>query len=167
MLSSFSPSLATTLTQSAAAASSSAYVCAPEYVCSFLRSRHSPRMMCHPFYRTTIPGGDFPVIRRNRNILEMAVATAIFGACAASAIPVSHAAQAASVTDDNDTHAASQTADQEQNKSKKEVANEKTMETVVVSGFVSSLENSIAIKKNSDTIDEVISAQDIGQLPGT
>ena len=107
------------------------------------------------------------MIRRNRNILEMAVATAIFGACAASAIPVSHAAEAASVTDDNDTHAASQTADQEQNKSKKEVANENTMETVVVSGFVSSLENSIAIKKNSDTIDEVISAQDIGQLPGT
>src|SRR5882757_7876404 len=138
MLSSFSPSLATTLTQSAAAASSSAYVCAPEYVCSFLRSRHSPRMMCHPFYRTPNPGGDFPVIRRNRNILEMAVATAIFGACAASAIPVSHAAQAASVTDDNDTHAASQTADQnqtadqEQNKSKKEVANENTMQTVVV-----------------------------------
>src|ERR1700738_273624 len=145
MLSRFPPSLATTLTQSAAAASSSAYVCAPEYVCSFLRSRHSPRMMWRPFYRTTNPGGDLPVIRRNRNILEMAVATAIFGACAAGAMPVSHAAETASVTDDNDTQAA----DQEQKK--KEVANENKMETVVVSGFVNSLENSIAIKKKSDT----------------
>jgi iron complex outermembrane recepter protein len=105
------------------------------------------------------------VIRRYRNILEMAVATAVFGACAAGAMPVSHAAEAPSATDDNATRAASQTDDQEQKK--KEVANENTMQTVVVSGFVSSLENSLAIKKNSDTIDEVISAQDIGQLPGT
>jgi len=107
------------------------------------------------------------VIRRNRNILEMAVATAIFGACAAGVMPVSHAAQAASVTDDNDNQAASQTADEEQKKSRGEVANENTLQTVVVRGFVSSLQNSLAIKKRSDTIDEVVSAQEIGQLPGT
>ena len=34
------------------------------------------------------------MIRRKRNILEMAVATALFSACAAGAMPVSHAAQA-------------------------------------------------------------------------
>ena len=107
------------------------------------------------------------MIRRKRNILEMAIATAIFGACAAGATPVSHAAQAASATDDNGAQAASQTADQDQKKSKKQVANENMLQEVVVSGYVSSLRNSIAIQKNSDSIVEAVSAQQIGQLPGT
>lgn len=107
------------------------------------------------------------MIRRNRNILEMAVATAIFGACAASAMPVSHAAEAVSATDDSGTEAASQTADQKDKKSQKQVANENVLEEVVVHGFVSSLQNSLAIQKNSDSIVEAISAQEIGQLPGT
>ena len=77
------------------------------------------------------------MIRRNRNVLEMAVATAIFGACALGAVPASHATEAASASDDND--ATSQTADQDQKKSKEEVANQNAMQTVVVSGFVSSL----------------------------
>jgi len=106
------------------------------------------------------------VIRRKRNILEMAVATAIFGACAAGAMPVSHA-QTKSAADDNAAQAASPSTEQDQNKTKKEVANEDQLQTVVIQGFVSSLQNSIAIQKRSDTIDEVISAQEIGQLPGT
>src|ERR1700688_3788502 len=97
----------------------------------------------------------------------MAVATAIFGACAASSIPVSHAAEAASATDDSGTEAASLTAAQKAKKSQKQVANENVLEEVVVHGFVSSLQNSLAIQKNSDSIVEAISAQEIGQLPGT
>lgn len=108
------------------------------------------------------------MIRRKRNILEMAVATAIFSACAAGAMPVSHAAQAAG---DNGAQATSDTATSsdttDQGKNKKQVANETTLQEVVVSGYVSSLQNSIAIQRNSDTIVEAVSAQEIGQLPGT
>ena len=60
------------------------------------------------------------------------------------------------------------TSDQDQDKSKKaQVANEDLLQPVVISGFVSSLQNSIAIQKNSDSIVEAVSAQEIGQLPGT
>ena len=110
------------------------------------------------------------MIRRKRNILEMAVATAIFSACAAGAMPVSHAAQA---TGDNgaqaasDTAASSDTTDQNKSKNKKQVANENMLQPVVISGYVSSLQNSIAIQKNSDSIVEAVSAQQIGLLPGT
>ncbi|HEX8756165.1 MAG TPA: TonB-dependent receptor [Steroidobacteraceae bacterium] len=107
------------------------------------------------------------MIRRKRNILEMAVATAIFGACATGAISVSHAAQAAGTTDDNSTQPASQTADPARDKSKKQVANEGMLHEVVVTGFISSLQNSIAIQKNSDQIVEAVSSEQIGKLPGT
>ena len=107
------------------------------------------------------------MIRRNRNVLEMAVATAVFGACAAGAMPVSHA-QAASSTSANGSQATPATPDQNQDKNKKaQVANEDLLQPVVISGFVSSLQNSIAIQKNSDSIVEAVSAQEIGQLPGT
>jgi iron complex outermembrane recepter protein len=109
------------------------------------------------------------VIRRKRNIIEMAVATAIFGACAAAAIPVSHAAQAASgasAAGDNGSQSASSTTDQDVKKNKK-VANENLLQPVVISGFVSSLQNSIAIMKNSNSIVEAVSAEEIGKLPGS
>src|SRR5690348_3091194 len=115
----------------------------------------------------TNPRGDYPVIRRKRNILEMAVATAIFGACAAGAMPASHAAQAASAAGDNGNQATSQTTDQDQDKKKKQVANENVLQEVIVNGFISSLQNSIAIQKNSDHTVEAVSAEQIGKLPGT
>lgn len=106
------------------------------------------------------------MIRRKRNILEMAVATAIFGACAAGALPVSHAAQPASTTDGS-AQPASQASDEDNTKSKEQVANENLLQPVIINGFVSSLQNAIVIQKNSSSIDEVVSAQEIGQLPGT
>ena len=111
------------------------------------------------------------MIRRKRNILEMAVATAIFGACAAGAMPISHAAQPASTTDDS-AQAASRTSDQGDTASADattngQVANENLLQPVIINGFVSSLQNAIVIQKNSSSIDEVVSAQEIGQLPGT
>src|SRR6185312_6924042 len=117
--------------------------------------------------------GEREVIRRKRNIIEMAVATAIFGACAAVAMPASHAAQPASAASDaasdNGGQVTPTAADQDQkkSKSKSQVANANLLQPVVISGFVSSLQNSIAIQKNSDSIDEAVSAQEIGQLPGT
>jgi iron complex outermembrane recepter protein len=111
------------------------------------------------------------VIRRKRNILEMAVATAIFSACAAGAMPVSHAAQAATTAGDGGNQAPSQASDQDQSQdqttSKSQVANENLLQPVIINGFVSSLQNAIVIQKNSNSIDEVVSAQEIGQLPGT
>ncbi len=112
------------------------------------------------------------MIRRKRNIIEMAVAAALFGACAAGAVPASHA-EAASATNSaasNDGGQVTPTAaeqEQKKSKSKAQVANENLLQPVVISGFVSSLQNSIAIQKNSDSIDEAVSAQEIGELPGT
>ncbi|MFI5274342.1 MAG: CocE/NonD family hydrolase [Ktedonobacterales bacterium] len=106
------------------------------------------------------------MIRRKRNILEMAVATAIFGACAAGAMPVSHAAQATNPANDNGTPATAQSSQPDQN-SKKQVANENKLQEVVISGYVSSLQNAVAVQKNSDSIVEAVSAQQIGLLPGT
>jgi iron complex outermembrane recepter protein len=106
------------------------------------------------------------VIRRKRNILEMAVATALFSACAAGAMPVSHAAQATGASNDNGTPATAQTSNQDQN-STKQVANENKLQEVVISGYVSSLQNAVAVQKNSDSIVEAVSAQQIGLLPGT
>src|SRR5579883_2226067 len=55
----------TTLTQASARAFDSAYVCAPEYVCSFLHSIHAPRMIqarsgarSRVLAKHTIPGGN-------------------------------------------------------------------------------------------------------------
>jgi iron complex outermembrane receptor protein len=102
------------------------------------------------------------VIRRKRNIIEMAVATAIFGACAAAAMPAAHAQTAG----DNSSQSPSQSSEQDVKQSKK-VANANLLQPVVINGFVSSLQNSIAIMKNSDSIVEAVSAEEIGKLPGS
>ncbi|MDE2182940.1 MAG: TonB-dependent receptor [Alphaproteobacteria bacterium] len=44
-------------------------------------------------------------------------------------------------------------------------SDQSTMETVTVTGFRASLENTIALKKNSTEIIEAVSAEDIGKLP--
>jgi iron complex outermembrane receptor protein len=101
------------------------------------------------------------VIRRKRNIIEMAVATAIFGACAAAAMPAAHAQGTTAAAQDNGTQAPAA------GKKSKKVANENLLQEVVISGFISSIQNSIAIQKNSNSIVEAVSAEDIGKLPGT
>ncbi|HET9106072.1 MAG TPA: TonB-dependent receptor, partial [Steroidobacteraceae bacterium] len=102
------------------------------------------------------------MIRRKRNIIEMAVATAIFGACVAAALPLAHAQGATAPAKDTGTQAVAAG-----KKSKKKVANENLLQEVVVNGFISSIQNSIAIQKNSNSIVEAVSAEDIGKLPGT
>lgn len=102
-----------------------------------------------------------PVIRRKSHVLAVAVATAICGALAAGQMSVSHA-QTASTAGNGQASPA-----EDDKQKEKEVANENKLQEVVVTGFVSSVQNSIAAQKNSDSIDEVVSAQEIGQLPGT
>ena len=98
------------------------------------------------------------ITRRKRSILELAVATACFGAAAvAAAIPVTAVAAPQSASAQTNSHT----------KKKQKVANEVILKQVVVNGFLSSIQNSIAIQKNSNSIVEAISAQDIGRLPAT
>ena len=99
--------------------------------------------------------------RRKRNILELAVATACFGAAAVAAVMPVTAFAAPQNTGTQTTTASTKT------KTKKQVANENALQEVVVNGFVSSIQNSIAIQKNANSIVEAVSAQEIGQLPGT
>ena len=96
-------------------------------------------------------------IKRKRNILEMAVATACFGAAAVAAMPATAIAAPQSASAKS-AHL---------KKVQKRVANANLLHEVVVNGFISSIQNSIAIQKNSNSIVEAISAQDIGRLPGT
>ena len=110
-------------------------------------------------YTSIRSGGHFVIIRRKRNILEMAVATAIFGAYAAVSLPAAHAQTADAAPQNTQTVPAGR-------KSKK-VANENLLHQVVVNGFISSIQNAIAIQKNSNSIVEAVSAEDIGKLPGT
>ena len=99
------------------------------------------------------------MIRRKRNILEMAVATAIFGACAAGAMPVSHAAQAASTDQDQPaTPPANSPGGEEQ---------QQQLQEVVVTGIRAAIQSAIKLKEQLNDITETISAEDIGKLPDT
>ncbi len=99
------------------------------------------------------------ITRRKRSILELAVATACFGAAAVVAVtPVTAIAAP--------QKASAQTSGP-QKPTKIKVAHENLLKKVTISGFVSSIENSIAIQKNSNSIVEAISAQNIGRLPAS
>ena len=98
------------------------------------------------------------ITSRKRNILELAVATACFGTAAVvGAAPATAVAAPQSASARSAHH----------NKVHKRVVNANLLHEVVVNGFISSIQNSIAIQKNSNSIVEAISAQDIGRLPGT
>ena len=103
-----------------------------------------------------------------RNLLAMAIASVCLGVCAvanAATAPVPGAQQ-------QDTQTSTQsTADSDQSatnplspRDKKEKA--KQMQAVQVNGFVSSIENSTALKRNASTIVEAVSAEQVGKLPG-
>ncbi|MDE2451477.1 MAG: TonB-dependent receptor [Gammaproteobacteria bacterium] len=107
------------------------------------------------------------MIRRKRNIIEMAVATAIFGACAAGAMPVSHAGQSAAAAGDNGGQAAA-TTDQDQTATppaNSPGGESEQLQEVVVTGIRAAIQSAIRLKEMSDDITETISAEDIGKLP--
>ncbi len=101
------------------------------------------------------------------NMLALALASIGFCAftTAYAAAPLS--GQAANTQDAptaQDSTSADTATDKHERKSAKD--NAKQLETVEVHGFVSSIENATAIKKNSDAIVEVVSSEQIGKLPG-
>lgn len=88
-------------------------------------------------------------------------------ACAAAIFAVSaHAQQADPVAQDAaKTEAAKQEAAKKEAAKSAEKAAAQVIDTVVVTGIRRSIESSIATKRNSDSIVEAISAEDIGKLP--
>ncbi len=94
----------------------------------------------------------------------MAVATACFGAAAvAAAMPATAFAGPQNASAQN----TAQTQKIDGKSAKQQVLHEDMLHQVVVNGFISSLQNAIAIQKNANSIVEAVSSQQIGQLPGT
>ena len=105
-------------------------------------------------------GGVLVITRRKRTVLELAVATACFGAAAATAVmPVTAVAAP--------QNASAQAVVPQTQPAAHKIANENLLKPVTINGFISSIQNAIAIQKNSNSIVEAISAQDIGRLPAT
>lgn len=93
----------------------------------------------------------------------MAVATACFGAAAVAATAMPVTAVAAP------QNGSAQSTNQSNNskKPRERHANVSTLHEVVVNGFISSIQNSIAIQRASNSIVEAVSAEQIGKLPGS
>ncbi|HKR77274.1 MAG TPA: TonB-dependent receptor, partial [Rhodanobacter sp.] len=98
-------------------------------------------------------------------LLAMAIASACFGTCAVASAATAQQQQ------DNQQGTQQNTSDQSTStnplspRDKKDKA--KQMQGVQVNGFISSIENSTALKKNADSIVEAVSAEQVGKLPGT
>ena len=98
-------------------------------------------------------------------LLALAIASACLGASAAASAATAPATQ----PQDTQATAKSDTANTKTDASgKKDKRGEaKQMQAVQVNGFVSSIENSTALKRNASTIVEAVSAEQVGKLPGT
>ena len=98
------------------------------------------------------------------NVLAVAIASVCFGMCATA-----YAGTAPSTGQQQDAQeqAQSPSADKAA-KSTDADAKRKTqkLKTVEVNGFISSIENSTALKRNASSIVEAVSAEQIGKLPG-
>jgi iron complex outermembrane receptor protein len=107
------------------------------------------------------------MIQLKRNVLAMALASSL-GFCAFgmahAAMPDAQASDAAPQASASDSQADS-TRTQRQTK-KEEAKKAKELGVVSVTGFVSSITNSTAIKRYSSEIVEAVSAEQIGKLPG-
>ncbi|HET6905504.1 MAG TPA: TonB-dependent receptor [Rhodanobacteraceae bacterium] len=107
-----------------------------------------------------------------RNILALAIASACFGTCSvalagnAATGGAGNAPQTSQEQAATPANADSSTADKTKKK-KKQASEAETLQAIQVNGYAQSLQNSIAIKRNSDAIVEAVSAEQIGKLPGT
>jgi len=95
----------------------------------------------------------------NRNVLALALIAAGLGFTASAA-----AQQATPEQTQSSSQGAKASKDGKQPADKREA---KKMAAVQVNGFISSIENSTALKRNADTIVEAVSAEQVGKLPGT
>ncbi|HEY0197478.1 MAG TPA: TonB-dependent receptor [Rhodanobacter sp.] len=106
-----------------------------------------------------------------RNVLALALASvgvcSTFAAYATTPSPDAAGSHNAATPQDTTTTDDTAAAEARAKAKPKDAPKVKKLEAVQVSGFVSSIENSTAIKKNSDTIVEAVSSEQIGKLPGT
>jgi len=110
------------------------------------------------------------------NVLAMALASVGFCAFvpAHAATPLASRATAAQdsqpqdnqAQDTQDATATDDTRKDDKDRRRSSKQNAKQLQTVEVSGFVSSIENSTALKRNASSIVEAVSAEQIGKLPG-
>jgi len=105
------------------------------------------------------------------NVLALALASVGFCAFipAHAAAPRASSATAAQDTQAQDAQTQDATttdtkADKDRRRSAKD--NAKQLQAVEVKGFISSIENSTALKRNASTIVEAVSAEQVGKLPG-
>jgi len=113
-------------------------------------------------------------LKRNMMTLALISAGIGFATCANVAFAASAPASGAQDQIQSQTDQSSTNAQQtDQKGSKKETKKKETkkpqytkLQTVQVNGFVSSIENSTALKRNANTIVEAVSAEQIGKLPG-
>ncbi len=103
-----------------------------------------------------------------RNLMALALISA--GLCCTAVVNATPAAPATPATgtpqssqDQASSQAPADAKDTDTTKPRKA----KKMEAIQVSGFISSIENSTAIKRNADSIVEAVSSEQIGKLPGT
>lgn len=97
-------------------------------------------------------------------LLALAIASACFGTSAVAYAATAPAAQPQDTQATAQTNTADGTTDANGKKEKRGDA--KQMQAVQVNGFVSSIENSTALKRNASTIVEAVSAEQVGKLPG-
>ncbi|HEY8327530.1 MAG TPA: TonB-dependent receptor [Rhodanobacter sp.] len=98
------------------------------------------------------------------NVLAMAIASVCLGVCATA-----YAGTAPSASQQQDTQDQAQPSSTDKNsKDANTDGKRKTqkLQAVEVNGFVSSIENSTALKRNASTIVEAVSAEQVGKLPG-
>jgi len=102
-----------------------------------------------------------------RNVLALALASVGFYATSAAyaAMPQSDQTTSPQATDQN-APATSDASKQADAKTRAAKAKSKELQAVQVNGFVSSIENSTALKRNASTIVEAVSAEQVGKLPG-
>jgi len=98
-------------------------------------------------------------------LLAMAIASACFGTCAVASAATAPA-PAAQQQDTQQTTGNDQSADSNSKSARDKKDKAKQMQAVQVNGFISSIENSTALKKNASTIVEAVSAEQVGKLPG-
>ena len=136
-----------------------------------LRMREHVKLRAYDDFARAAPGypmfleGEMQTFKRN--LLAVAIASTCLGmlpAAFAGDAAAPAAAGSGQQTDQAQAQADATTATTDREKKKQEQA--KKLATVKVTGFVSSLQNAVALKRYSNEIVEVASAEQIGKLPG-
>ncbi len=100
------------------------------------------------------------------NVLAMAIASVCLGMCATAYGATAPSSGQQQGTQEQAPAASTDKADQNSKDADGKRKSQK-LQAVEVNGFISSIENSTALKKNADSIVEAVSAEQVGKLPGT